>query len=142
MSSLPAFLDALQPRLAARLAGVQVVDGPPLAYVQADVVALGITTEDNTVDSSVDGAGLRARREQVDVVNLIRSWSGDPNLAARRNRAFELLDAVDAELRADPTVGGSCARARLAGHTYSAARDEKGTGCFVEFRVRVDAFPS
>ena len=143
-STLPGFITALVAALEAApaLSGVQVIDGPPVKYARQDAVAVGLTTEDLSVESTTGDAGLVARREQVDVNCLARSWSGDDDLTARRGRVFSIIEAVGAVLAADPTVGGTVTRARLAGLVYSAARTGEGTGCMVEFRVRVDAFTS
>lgn len=142
MHALPAFLGTLAERLTVDLGGVQVVDGPPVQYIRNECVAVGITTEDASVESSTAQAGLRASRETVDVINLIRVWSGNSDLAPLRGRAYQLLDAIDQHLRSDPTVDGTVAYARLIGHVYTPARTEEGVGVFLEPRIRVDAFPS
>lgn len=142
MHALPAFLETLTASLTAALGGVQVVDGPPVKYIRAECVAVGITTEDASVESTTAQAGLRASRESVDVINLIRVWSGNSDLTPLRVRAYQLLDVVDQQLRADPTVADTVAYARLIGHVYTPARTEEGVGVFLEPRIRVDAFLS
>lgn len=142
MHALPGFLAALTSHLQSTLGGVQVVDGPPITYIRAECVAIGITTEDASVESTTARAGLRATRETIDVINLIRVWSGNTDLAPLRARAYELLDAIDEQLRLDPTVAGTVTHARLVGHVYAPARTEDGVGVFLEPRIRIDAFPS
>lgn len=142
MHALPGFLTELTTQLGTALDGVQVVDGPPVKYIRAECVAVGITTEDASVESSTAQAGLRASRETVDVINLIRVWSGNSDLTPLRTRAYALLDAIDQHLRTDPTVAGTVAYARLIGHVYTPARTDEGVGVFLEPRIRVDAFPS
>jgi hypothetical protein len=142
-SRLPEFLTALAAALDAApgLSGVQVIDGPPVEYTKPDAVAVGLTTEDTSVESNLSNAGLgQPRREACDVNCLARSWSGNDDLPARRARVFSIIEGVAAVLEADPTVGGTVTRARVSGLVYSAARTGEGTGCFVEFRIRVDAF--
>lgn len=140
--ALSGFLDAFVARLRAELAGVQVVDGPPVEYARREIVAVGITTEDASVEANTADAGLRARRESIDVINLIRSASGDVDLVPHRRRAYELLDQFDGLLRTDPTVGGVVPRARLISHVYTPVRTQDGVAVYLEPRVRVDAFPS
>lgn len=142
MHAIPGFLAALTADLAATLVGVQVVDGPPVSYIRSECVAVGITTEDASVESGTAQAGLRASRETIDVINLVRVWSGNTDLGPLRDRAYQLLDAVDAHLRADPSVSGAVAFARLVGHVYTPVRNEDGCGVFLEPRIRVDAFPT
>lgn len=142
MSAIPAFLDALVPKLTAApgMGDVQVVDGPPIDYLRPDVIAVGVSTEDLSVESETADAGLRARRERVDVTCLARSWTGDADLAPRRVRAFAMVTAVETVLADDPTVGGSVTRARLTSAVYTPVRNREGVGAFVEFRIQVDAF--
>lgn len=142
MQALPLFLSTLTADLADTLGGVQVVDGPPTSYIRSECVAIGITTEDASVESSTAQAGLRATRETIDVINLVRVWSGNTDLAPLRTRAYALLDTIDQQLRADPTVGGTVALARLVGCVYTPVRNEDGVGVFLEPRIRVAAFPS
>lgn len=139
---MPAFLSALTAALAASpdLSGAQVIDGPPVEYVRPDAVAVGLTTEDLSVESSRVDAGLGKRREAADVNCLARSWTGNDDLPAARGRAYALIAAVAAALAADPTVGGTVVRARIGRQVYSAARTREGTGAFVEFQIRFDAF--
>lgn len=141
-SCLPGFLSGLTAALkdSPDLADAQVIDGPPTKYLKRDVIAVGLTTEDLAVETGKTDAGLGNRHEQADVNCLARSWSGNDDLPARRDHAFALVDAVAAVLAADPTVGGTVVRARVAGLVYSALRSGEGTGALIEFRVRFDAF--
>lgn len=142
MQALPGFLDTLTGHLTAALDGVQVVDGPPVTYIRNECVAVGITTEDASVESTTAQAGLRATRDTTDVINLVRVWSGNTDLAPVRDRAYVLLDTVDTYLRSDPTVGGTVGWARLVGCVYTPVRNDDGVGVFLEPRIRVAAFPS
>jgi hypothetical protein len=142
-SALPEFLSALTAALdgAPGMSGVQVIDGPPVEYTRPDAVAVGLTTEDTSVESGLSNAGLgQPRREGCDVNCLARSWSGNDDLPARRARVFSMIEAVSAVLVADPTVDGTVTRARVSSLVYSAARTGEGTGAFVEFRIRFDAY--
>lgn len=142
-SAIPGFLDALVPLLKAApaLAGWIVVDGPALENTsRPDVLAVGISTEDLSVETEKTDVGLGPRRERADVTCMALSWTGDAALAPRRAQAFAAMSAVEDVLRADPTVTGTVTRARVMGAVYTPGRDAKGCGASVEFRIRVDAF--
>ena len=142
MSALPAFLTELVDRLTAwpALADTQVVDGPPLDWARAKLLAVGISMQDLTVESSTADAGLGSRREQADVTCLARSASGDSALAPRRAEAFAIVAEVEAALASDRKMGGTVNRARLVDSIYTPARTSQGTAAEVEFRIRVDAY--
>lgn len=143
MSAVPDFLDALYSaaRSSPLLSGWQVVDGPPLEYTRPDVIVLGASTEDLTVEAAKSDAGLgRDRRERSDVTCVARSSTGDAEMSPRRRRAFDGVAAVSALLAQDGTVGDSVTRARVVSAVYTAVRSPQGTAAYVEFGIRLDAF--
>lgn len=143
VSALPGFLTAVVASLVAApaLSGVQVVDGPPVESTTArEVVAVGISTVDVSVESNLTDAGLGSRRDGIDVPCMVRVWSGDAALPPLRDRAFALLAAVEAVLAADRTVGGTVTRARVMSLVYNPIRGPEGTAVELEFPIRVDAF--
>lgn len=121
---------------------VQVMDGPSDDDVGMDVVAIGLTAETDVTDAVENIAGLETYLEVFDLLCLVRSWTGDDDLAARRTRAFALLDVVVAAVAADPTLDGTVTRARVSNVSYHPARIPSGAVASVTFRVRIEAFTS
>jgi hypothetical protein len=117
-SSVPAAIDALLAllRAAPELADVQVLDGPPVGdLADADYVTVGWqpgADEGASLSQSFAYAGARVREEDSVILGYVESWSGDTDMKARRDRAFELLGVVESVIRASggnptaPTLGG------------------------------------
>lgn len=120
----------------------EVLDGPSTDDVGQDVVAIGITAEDSTIDGNVDIAGLYVEMETFELECLVRSWTGDSDLSARRARAFELFEEVATIIQGNPTLGDAVARARISGVRYHPARLPEGAVAAVTFKVRIEAFTS
>lgn len=151
MSTIPAALTALAERLkvspavvALKLPGqppVLIQDGPWLASPSdPDVICVGWTPEEgNTVDTTVTH-DLGSRQESSDVVCMASSWGGDTDLAARRDRADALLDAVDVELAADRTLGGVVAMAEVTSHVWDQYQTKGGCQVTVQFTIHIEAF--
>lgn len=142
MSAVPATLDALVALFQVKLAGTQIVDGPPTVDVAGDVVAVGVTPDDpGDVASTEDIAGLGAVQESFDVLCLARSWSGGDGVKAQRDRTYRLIAAVKTAVAADESLGGVVTRARLAGSSYSPWRTSTGQLVVdVTFRITVDTY--
>lgn len=121
---------------------VDVLDGPSIDDIGQDVVAIGISAEDLSMDSSFEIAGLCTDRETFDLVCLVRSWTGDADLSARRARCFELFRSIAELIKSDPRLGNTVARARIAGISYNPARLPEGAVASLTFRVRIEAFTS
>ncbi len=121
---------------------VDVLDGPSIDDIGQDVVAIGISAEDLSMDSSFETAGLRTDRETFDLVCLVRSWNGDADLAPRRARAFELFRSIGEIVKTNPRLDNTVARARIAGISYTPARLPEGAVASLTFRVRIEAFTS
>lgn len=142
MSAIPAVLDALVANLAVALPGVQILDGPATVEIEGDVVAVGFSADAGgpAVEGTEAPAGLAGSREQFDVLGAASSWTGDTLIKPRRDRAFEMLAAVKAELKRDQTLNGTCTQARLQVTDYIAEQTTKGAVVTVTFRVGVVAF--
>lgn len=119
---------------------VDVLDGPSIEDFGRDVVAIGIAMDEAEQDSSFDVAGLETDRETFDMVCMVRSWTGDPELSERRRRAFQLFEEITAIIKSDPKLKGTVARARVSNVAYMPARLPEGALATVTFRVRIDAF--
>ena len=139
---VPAALDAIVSALAAvpELSGVQVVDGPSLEWAQGDRIEVGSAADGPAAEAVEGPAGLGSRRSAVDVYCVAVSWTGDVAVKPRRDRAYQILDAVRGELRRDQTLSGRVARAQLVSDSYVADQTGQGLLVAVEFTVRVDAF--
>lgn len=121
---------------------VDVLDGPSIDDIGQDVVAIGISAEDLTSDSSLETAGLGTDRETFDLVCLVRSWNGDSALEPRRARAFQIFRSIADLIKLDPRLGNAVARARIVGISYNPARLPEGAVASLTFRVRIEAFTS
>ncbi|MEU0716838.1 hypothetical protein ABZ498_06605 [Streptomyces lavendulocolor] len=130
-SAVPAAIDALLTifRAAPGLAGVTIIDGPPVQDMSGrDFLAVGwsLANEASTAaEASQDfaNAGARNRNEDFAITGWLESWTGDKDIAPRRTRAYELLAAVEDALRATdaqpeaPTLLGTVLWAHLTSHS-------------------------
>lgn len=145
-SCIPAAVDALYDLVDAQMRvfdeDVQVLDGPSTDDIGRDIVAVGISVDDNSMDADLEPAGLATYRESFDLTNMVRSWTGDNDLQARRLRAFELYEEVAKVVKANPRLNDTVAWARIATVSYLPSRLPEGALATVTFRVRIDAFTS
>lgn len=144
MTAVPAALDALVSRFAGSgaLQGVLVLDGPWLAVPpEPDVVVVGYSPDDVAAVEYTDTiAGLDSNREQFDVACLALAWRGETVMRTVRDRCDQLVEAMRAELVADPTLGGAVTRARLTTVSLDQDQTEQGAVATAQATVRVDAF--
>ena len=132
-------------RAAPALAGVDVLDGPPTGEPSGrDVVCIGHVLDD--ADDTSGSANWTPYTtggvisEDSEIRCAVQSVSGATDLAIARGRAFALLDAVHAALRADWTLGDpSIVTGDLAVGAVRQAQTELGSGCRVEFTVTIHA---
>lgn len=156
-SRIPAAIDALVALLAAAVgATTNVLDGPPLAW-DAISTAAGSVSEDRWlfVGASPDGddaaegsqefnaAGAVSRDEQLLIRCAVYVSGGDQVAKTRRDDAFALVAAVEAAVRADPSLSGAVLYARVAGvDSYRPRQTEDGSDCLVTFAVAARAYLS
>ncbi len=140
MSAVPAVIDALLAAVTAALPGVQVVDGKPTTDVAGDVIAVGFAPQEGSpaADCTERDRGLRVIEESVSVSCLARSWSGDGDVKAQRDRTYALLTAVRGRVRTDRTLGGVVRDARLTSSSYVPWRTTQGQ-LVVDVQFRVEA---
>lgn len=120
---------------------VDVLDGPSIDDVGQDVVAIGISADENSMDSDLQIADLGGgNMETFDLVNMVRSWTGDDDLPQRRARALELMREVAEIIRDNPRLDRTVARARVRAISYQPTRLPEGAVATVTFRVRIEAF--
>lgn len=145
VSTVPAALDALLQALALVLGPqeVQLVDGQPIR-TDPDVVCIGFNGQPETEMITItrrqaDFAG-RSDSESYDISCIASSWRGDIDPKQVRDRAFELVGMVAAELARDRTIGHAVARAQLTVSGVAPVQTTKGAMCTVRFTIHVDAF--
>lgn len=105
----PAFKAAMLAMLEAAFAGdpeARVCYGLPDDLLSADYVMLGSTKTAWTRAVTRNTAPSRAADLQLIVVISARVFGGEEAQQPATERAFALLDVIDAALDADPTVGG------------------------------------
>jgi hypothetical protein len=149
VSTVPAALAALVERLrcSPALAGptdsdpaVRVEDGPWLDRPsEPDVIVIGWTPDEGQAVELTHTYDMGSGGESYDVVCLASSWSGDTDLAARRARADELVEAVRIELRADQTLGGVVTHAEITSQSWDQYQTSNGCEVPVQFTVHVEA---
>jgi hypothetical protein len=145
-STIPTAMDALVAAARRALPDVQVWDGEPTGDLDGDLVCIGFAGEqgdDTAVESTRtrDQMAVEPDHEQYVITSVAYSWLGDQEDArAVRDRVYAMVDAIAADLAADPTMGGVVGRARIATDALAQAQTEKGATAAVRFTVTVDAW--
>lgn len=146
-STVPAVLDALVALARAVLTPerVQVLDGGPHRDTEPDVVAIGFTGDPG--EACVTDTRTREQlasapdREQYEVTSLASAWKGhETDAKAVRDRAYEIVNLLAAELERDQRLGGLVNRARLSTGEFAQEQTTKGAVATVRFVITVDAF--
>jgi hypothetical protein len=148
-STIPAAIDALlaiaraRPELAAP---VEVWDGYPRREItnDLDLVAFGGQAEP-VADGTQEAVTLgNQRRDETYTVRVHCSSSrGGENQKLARDRAFALMAAVEAGVRADPTLGGRVMSAQVGGRIALFQTSEEtahlGSDAEVSFDISIRA---
>ena len=139
-SAIPDTIDALIAALRAAVgpsvvAGVQIFDGPPLGDYQPDYICVGWSNGNSSVRANeispetFDDAGT----ESFDMPCMIRSWRGEVDIKARRDLAFDLMDAlallVEDLASANPGVSAV---------SYSARESAEGAEVILDVNVHIE----
>jgi hypothetical protein len=118
ISRVPSVLDylvalfAADPTLGTATPPVTVYDGPVTTEEAAQLVLwVGLDDPDAAAatlaaDSNREWAGLGGQSEHIIVYCAAESWSGADNVSAERVRAYGIVGAVEALVRADATGFG------------------------------------
>lgn len=147
VSTIPACLDALV--AAARRAipdpDVQVTDGQPVEDISDDIVCIGFTGDPN--DTAVQSTRTQQQgspapdRESYDITCLACSWQGqDHDVKPVRDRVYEFVNLLAAELATDPTLGRTVGRSRISMDSFAQGQTDRGAVAMVRFTVHVEAF--
>lgn len=146
-SSIPAAVAALVSacQAAPALSGVKIFDGPRVTdndLVNPDRLYVGDSVDaEPAVVGEQDFAQLggQTRDETFSIVLTAEAWKGDPDMAARRSRAFAMMAAVENLLRppaGDMTLAGTVLWAHVAGGiAVDQTQSDRGSVCSVTFRV-------
>jgi hypothetical protein len=138
-SRIPELIDAFVAALEASvdLAGVKVVDGPLVSDSAASewvFVGYDADPEGDFVTASTTqqwaGLGAKAKSEDIQLAGAVLVRLGSTAVKACRNRTFEVFGAVEATLRADPSLGlpspTVCGISETAFHTEQTDRGVQG----------------
>lgn len=145
-STAPAVLDALVQRWTLAVPDALVVDCQPARdFDDEDVILVGFTgtTGAVAVTSTLTREQMTATpdREQYEITCIVSAWRGvEDDVKAVRDRAYEMVDALAADLAADTRLGGLVMNARLSTSTLAQYFTDDGVAADVQVVVAVDAF--
>ena len=137
-------VDALVALAGTVLPDVQVVDGTNTKLdLKTEAIVIGWSDGTSaSVSSNRGDTGVGARADEDGAVACwLRASKGKVDLKARRDEAVAMLTAIEAALRADPTLGGVVDDAQLGdaidGLWYATP---DGSTCEITFSVRYEAY--
>lgn len=150
VSTAPACIDALVAQMRAMVpqdgdGRVAVFDGGPIrdSEVTDDVIAIGYRPEDEdvVVDTRTrEQMSAAPDDERYDILSVASSWRGRvTDQKTVRDRAYELVDLLAAQLAADQTLGGVVMRAYVSSTSLGQAQTTEGATATVRFTVSVRA---
>lgn len=148
MNVAPALV-ALESRWRTAVAGfsppVEVFSGPDATreYAARSVtLAAAFNDDQDAVSYSREerGAGSRVT-EMADVACSVYVGTGDLDMAVLRTETGAILNALEASLMADRTLGGTCALARIASTQWMQGVNEQGAGVAVGIIVHLRWLP-
>lgn len=150
MSTIPAAINALVALAERAWPDVQVLDGGPTTNVEKDVIEIGYSGETGMPDVrstlTREQLDMQPDLEQYDILCMASAWRGDarrdgkPDARTTRERAFELVAGIRAELAQDSRLDGTVMMARMTTLDMAADQTPDGPVCTVRFVVHVDAF--
>lgn len=111
-----------------------------------DIVCIAFTGEPGeaavTSNREQEQGHTAPDRESYDVQCLSSSWRGQDDATAQEvlDRAYEMVNALAAELAADATLGGAVGRTWISTDALAQAQTERGAVATVRFTVHVEAF--
>ena len=127
------------------LAGVDIVDGPPIVTsYSSDFLFIGWTGDpDNdlsgTIRSSYHDTGPTATRDEVvEISGAVISGRGDDNMAAARLRAVTIFGVMESAFRANYGLGlADVMRVELSDGAVRQVRDGLGLAVEIDFTITV-----
>lgn len=136
----PDGIDGLHALVARTWPAVQLFDGPETKWPEQEFIAVGLGPTDPDTRALREPAGKATTALSADVTVLIRGWSGDTGIRARRRRTYELLDGIVAAVDADRTLGGLVSHTEVVDDTYVPAQGRNGALADLVVTVRVRRF--
>ena len=128
------------------LAAVEVRDGPVVA-ASAALEAVLVGWNGQTTDTLAADAGVNPEvfgdaddREQFTIRCAAMVLNGQNDLAAARTRAYALLAACGAAIRADRRLGGTVGDSHISAHSLRQTQTPDGTVATVTFGVACDTY--
>lgn len=142
-SSIPAFLDALKALLDARAGLI----GPPLVTVSTGdlgtetpreaIVLYGTPTAEREEVGMRGPAGF-SYDHNVTVAGaiwIVKAGQGETVIKQARDRAFAVLNEVDATLAASPSVSSTCYFAAVTADVLEQGANDDGRWCQISFTI-------
>jgi hypothetical protein len=145
-STVPAVIDELVRRFGLAIPDAHVCDALPISDRDSnDWILIGFAgqTDEQAVSSSLTVEQMTAdpSREQYEISCIVSAWKGvEDDVKSVRDRAYELVNAMTAELARDPKLGGLVLRAILSAQTLDQYYSEGGVSADVRVTISVDAF--
>ena len=142
-SSIPGFLDNLKVLLDGRVGIV----GPPAVTVSTGDLGTETPREAiilyGTPTAEREEVGMRGPQgfsydHNVTVAGaiwIVKAGQGEPVIKQARDRAFDILDEVDAALAADPKVGGACYFASVTADVLEQGPHDEGRWAQISFVI-------
>lgn len=145
MTAMPAAIDALVSASSASpsLTTVRIDDGPWIDRPsERDIIVFGWQPdEDSLVEWTADPASLGGDdSEQFTVRGVVSVWRGEHGHKALRDRGDEILEAIRALIRGDPTLDGAVSRSHLVTVKANQYPTDQGWEFVIEFAVRCWVF--
>jgi hypothetical protein len=146
VSTIPSVLAEIVRIAEVSLENVAVSDGAPVPPMETtpDIVCIGFTGDPDdeaiTTDRERNQLSNMPDMESYDITCLSSSWRGhEKSMSDVRQRAFDMIDILNAAFAADATLGGLAMRVRISSDAVIQDQTDKGAVCTVRFVIRVEA---
>jgi hypothetical protein len=146
ISTVPAVIDELVSRFSQSVTDAQVCDALPRDDGDGgDYIFVGFAGVDDqqaaTNSVTIEQMASAPGREQYTISCLVSAWRGvQDDVKLVRDRAYELLDAMAAELARDQTLGGLVVRATLTAASLDQYFSQGGVSVDIRAVISADAF--
>lgn len=117
---------------------VQVLDGPSAVDLENDAVMIGLGDPAVMTQRSEPDYGGRCT-ETGEIICVISCWDGSTDMAAKRARVYDILAAIEAHLRENPTLGDAVDDSMIGSDGELVQRQSSGALAALGFSVRYEA---
>lgn len=142
--AISALLAQIQTQIDADPDGSQIllVEGEEGTDTPGDIILVGTDVRRSvTWETFIGSADLDALGEAYEIDSAVSCWSGDPNPALVRTRAWQLVGYIETAVRTDPSLGGLIVVAQpfatQGGNVVWSAGETMGRLCEITVTVRV-----